>query len=174
VFCNMIYIEKASLADVPQLSALVNEAYRGESSKKGWTTEAELLDGMRIDEETLTGYIQDADTTILKYINKTGDLEACVYLKTGDCKVYIGMLTVKPELQNKGIGGVLLAKAHEFAIDNDCDVLWMTVISTRHELIAYYERKGFSLTGETREFPTDTRFGIQKQPLELIVMAKVL
>jgi ribosomal protein S18 acetylase RimI-like enzyme len=168
----MTCIKKASLADVPELNILINKAYRGESSKKGWTTEAYLLDGLRIDEDILTGYITDESATVFKYLDNENKITGCIYLKQGTGRLYLGMLTVNPELQNAGIGRQLLAYADDYANSINCPKLWMTVISTRHELIAYYERKGFKVTGEKKPFPTDTRFGIQKQPLELIVMEK--
>jgi ribosomal protein S18 acetylase RimI-like enzyme len=170
----MPLINKALLTDVAELNKLINLAYRGDSSKKGWTTEADLLDGLRIDETTLTEYIDDANTTMLKYTNDSGEIEGCVYLNVNDGKVYIGMLTVNPELQNSGIGKQLLAAAEAHATEQGCHKLWMTVITTRYELIAYYQRKGFNLTGELKPFPTDTKFGIQKQPLELLVMEKLI
>jgi ribosomal protein S18 acetylase RimI-like enzyme len=170
----MAHITPSTLNDVSELNILINKAYRGESSKKGWTTEANLLDGLRIDEATLVEYINDADTAILKYTNNNGGIEGCVYLNRGTDKLYIGMLSVNPELQNTGIGRQLLEAATEHAKQLNCDTLWMTVISTRSELIAYYERKGFELTGEKKPFPTDTKFGIQKQPLELIVLQKLI
>lgn len=170
----MPLINKALLTDVTELNTLINLAYRGDSSKKGWTTEADLLDGLRIDEATLTEYIGDVNTTILKYTNDSDEIEGCVYLNLSDGKLYIGMLTVNPELQNSGIGRRLLAAAEARATEQGCHKLWMTVITTRHELIAYYQRKGFNLTGELKPFPTDTKFGIQKQPLELLVMEKLI
>lgn len=169
----MTVIDKATLLDIPELNILVNRAYRGESSKKGWTTEADLLDGLRIDEDTLTTYITDTDTVILKYTDQK-NIRGCIYLKANEQKLYIGMLTVDPLLQNSGIGKVLLNEAHKYAQTIGCRKLWMTVISARKELISYYERRGFQLTGETRPFPVDTKFGIQKQPVELTVMEKTL
>lgn len=170
----MFNIKQSTLADVHELNTLINSAYRGESSKKGWTTEAHLLDGLRIDEPTLATYFEDADTTILKYTDFDNKIQACVYLQAQGGKLYIGMLTVNPELQNSGIGRQLLEAAEEYARTINCHTLWMTVINTRHELIAYYERKGFNKTGEEKPFPTDPVFGIQKQDFVLIVMKKLI
>jgi ribosomal protein S18 acetylase RimI-like enzyme len=167
-------IAKALLTDVTELNTLINNAYRGDASKKGWTTEAHLLDGLRIDEATLAEYINDANTHLLKYSNDNGQIEACVYLNINDGKLYIGMLTVNPQLQNAGIGRQLLLAADTYAKQNNCHTLWMTVIASRSELLAYYERKGFNLTGEKKPFPADTKFGIQKQPLELVVLEKLV
>jgi N-acetylglutamate synthase-like GNAT family acetyltransferase len=84
------------------------------------------------------------------------------------------MLTVEPELQAKGIGAKLIARSEAEALQLNYTKLWMTVLSTRSELIAYYQRKGFELTGAKKPFPNDNKFGIAKQPLELLVMEKQL
>jgi len=97
-------ITKATIADVTELTQLVNSGYRGESSKKGWTTEANLLDGIRIDENTMIRYFQDPYITILKYVNDEGKIIGCVYLEIKGDRLYLGMLTVSPLLQANGIG----------------------------------------------------------------------
>ena len=167
-------ISKAILNDVPGLALLVNTAYRGKESQKGWATEAHLLDGLRIDEETLTGYFNDKDTTILKYENKAGQLEACVYLQIRGDKVYLGMLSVLPTLQDKGIGRQLLQACESFAKENNCHAIFMTVISSRHELLNWYERRGYKRTGEVLPFHENEKFGIPREPIELSVLEKVV
>ncbi|HZY39834.1 MAG TPA: GNAT family N-acetyltransferase [Mucilaginibacter sp.] len=165
-------ITKATAADVPELNILVNSAYRGESSKKGWTTEANLLDGIRIDQETLYSYFDDPKITILKNINEEGRITGCVYLEERQPKLYVGMFSVSPDLQAGGIGRALLLAAEDFAKEIDCHTLTMTVISTRHELISWYERRGFKATGEIQPFHDGKKFGIPRQEIELIVMEK--
>lgn len=158
--------------DIPVLVRLVNSAYRGEGSKKGWTTEADLLDGTRTDEANIYDLINDPGAVILKCLNEEGGIIACVYLQKQQHKLYLGMLSVSPDLQGAGIGKILLAAAEEHAVKNECKSVFMTVISVRHELIAWYERHGYKKTGETKPFPVGEKFGIQKQPLELIVLEK--
>jgi GNAT superfamily N-acetyltransferase len=165
-------ITKATAADVPELNVLVNSAYRGESSKKGWTTEAHLLDGIRIDDETLYGYFNDPKITILKNLDDEGRITGCVYLEKRPPKLYVGMFSVSPVLQAGGIGRALLLAAEDFAREVDCHTLTMTVISTRLELISWYERRGFKATGETQPFHDGKKFGIPKAEIELIVMEK--
>ena len=167
-------ITKATLQDVASLAVLVNTAYRGEESQKGWATEAHLLDGQRIDEEMLTGYINNPDITILKYTNNEGALEACVHLELKPGKLYLGMLSVLPHLQDKGIGRQLLVAGEEFAHANHRSVIVMTVISSRLELINWYERRGYIRTGEVVPFHADPRFGIPKENIELVVLEKKL
>lgn len=168
-------VSKASLHDVPELTNLVNSAYRGESSARGWTTEAYLLEGIRIDEATFSEYFTNPDITILKYTNSEDQIIACVYLQQQSNKLYLGMLTVKPELQTQGIGRALLQIVEEYARQLKCIVITMTVITKRDELIAYYQRRGYRITGETEPFPVEHhKFGIPKEKLELMIMEKSL
>lgn len=165
-------ITKATLADVSELTALVNSAYRGESSQKGWTSEAHLLDGIRIDEPTMAEYLQDADTTILKYTDDNGQIVGCVYLQLRKQRLYLGMLTVSPTLQTSGIGRQLLHEAEMIAHQLNCRVIFMTVITTRLELIKWYERRGYQATGKIEPFPEDTKFGAPKEVIQLAVFEK--
>ncbi len=165
-------ITQATAADVPELNILVNSAYRGESSKKGWTTEANLLDGIRIDEETLYGYFDDPKVVILKNTDEEGRITGCVYLEKRPPKLYVGMFSVSPVLQAQGTGRALLLAAEDFAREIGCHTLTMTVISTRHELISWYERRGFKATGETQPFHDGKKFGVPRQEIELIVLEK--
>jgi GNAT superfamily N-acetyltransferase len=164
-------ITKASPSDVPELSRLINSAYRGETSKKGWTTEAHLLDGIRIDEPTIYKYLDNPNIIILKNTDE-GQITGSVYLEVRGDKLYVGMFSVSPLVQNKGTGRQLLLAAESYAKQLNCHTLTMTVISTRHELISWYERRGFRATGEVEPFHDGTKFGIPKAHIELIVMEK--
>ncbi|MCX6216939.1 GNAT family N-acetyltransferase [Spirosoma sp.] len=161
----------ATEQDIPALDRLVNSAYRGDSSRKGWTTEADLLDGIRTSEESLRAILGNPNAQILKY-EQADRLLGCVYLEQKGDDLYLGMLTVSPEAQAGGIGKHLLTAAENVAIAKKCRAVTMTVITQRHELIAWYERRGYRSTGETQPFPDDPRFGIPKQPLAFIVMEK--
>jgi ribosomal protein S18 acetylase RimI-like enzyme len=169
-----VNILHADINDIPELVKLVNSAYRGETSKKGWTTEADLLDGIRTDEEALKEAMEKPGATILKFLNDAGEISGSVYLQKLEEKMYLGMLTVSPEIQAKGIGKQLLKASEDYAMSVGCSVVTMTVISVRKELIGWYERHGYRSTGKKEPFPDDVRFGIPKQPLEFIVMEKSL
>lgn len=166
-------IRPATLADVPTLDRLVNSAYRGDSSRKGWTTEADLLDGIRTSEASLTHMIQNPGAVIL-VVEENNDIPACVYLEQQGDVLYLGMLTVNPEKQGQGFGAVLMDASEKRAKALGCRAIQMTVITVRDNLIAYYKRKGFEDTGERKPFPNDPAFGIPKQPLEFLVMEKRL
>jgi len=165
-------IVKATVADVPQLNVLVNSAYRGDESKKGWTTEADMLDGTRVDEAALRDLIQKPGTTFLKY-EEDGILLGCVELRIDGRKLYLGTLSVNPNIQNKGIGKKLLQAGEDHARQVGCSTMTMTVIDSRHELIDWYVRHGYVLTGERKPFIVpDERWGIPKQKLEFVVLEK--
>jgi predicted N-acetyltransferase YhbS len=157
----------------------VNSAYRGDSSRRGWTTEADLLGGQRTDPVTLAGQLRAAGTTVL-VAEDAGRLVGCVLVEpvsadAGEREAYLGMLTVDPGLQTRGVGSVLVGAAEAFARDalSAC-AMRMTVIAQRTELIAWYERRGYARTGETQPFPYgDARFGLPKRDdLHFIVLRK--
>lgn len=167
-------ISKATLADVPALNTLVNSAYRGEEARQGWTTEADLLDGTRIDEAALRDLLQKQDTTVLKY-EEDKTLLGCVELRKQGGKLYLGMLSVKPKTQGKGIGKKLLEAAEVYARQLNCIAITMNVIDGRQELINWYVRHGYHLTGERKPFIVpDERWGIPKKHLEFVLLEKLV
>ena len=165
-------ISKSTVTDVPELNALINSAYRGEDSKRGWTTEADLLTGARIDEEELIKIIFSRDTFILKYAEDK-KIIACMLLEKRANALYLGMLTVSPELQGKGVGKELLKAAEQYAMQFECDKIEMSVISIRHELIEWYQRHGYKDTGKRKQFPVELKkFEISATPLEFLILEK--
>ena len=167
-------IKIAELKDVEEITHLVNSAYRGEHSKNGWTTEADFFEGIRTNVEKLQETMNNPATFFLKYM-ENGEIKACVLLENQKTALYLGMLTVSPFLQGSGIGKKLLAAAESKAKELGLPKIFMTVISIRHELIAWYERKGYKSTGEIKPFPKeDISFGLPKQHLEFIVMEKTI
>ncbi|MCM2351633.1 MAG: GNAT family N-acetyltransferase [Bacteriovoracaceae bacterium] len=161
----MITFRKAELNDIEKLHLLVNSAYRGDSSKKGWTTEADLLGGQRTDPEGLKEMINTADAQIELALSE-GVILGCVYVRNESDAVYFGMLTVNPELQTQGLGKELLKRVEELTRAWGKNIIRMTVIGQRQELIAFYERRGYQRTGKTEPFPDhDPRFGLPKTKL---------
>jgi ribosomal protein S18 acetylase RimI-like enzyme len=165
-------ITPATLTDVPELVLLINSSYRGESSKKGWTTEANLIGGQRIDNEGLTEQMADPNAVILKNTNNEGQITGCVYLQKRVDKLYLGMLTVSPTLQANGLGRQLLQAAEEYARSINYHTITMTVITTRTELLEWYERRGYSKTGEVIPLVITEKLGILKQPVEMFKLEK--
>lgn len=169
------HISVASLKDVTAVTHLLNSAYRGESSKRGWTTEAHLISGnIRTDENNLKQIMQQPQSVILKYVNGAGEIIGCVNLQQHDAKVYLGMFSVLPHLQGSGIGKQILAAADEYAKHLQCISVYMSVISVREELISWYKRNGYVATGERKPFIEDNLTGKHLQPLEFIILEKIL
>ena len=159
---------RATLADIPSLVALVTSAYRGELSRQGWTTEADLLDGQRIDPEVLRQDIERPRSRVI--LAECADAEgmrllACVHVAADDGAAYLGMFSVRPDGQGRGVGKQVLREAERFARhDLQLPAMRMTVIDVRKELIAFYERRGYHRTGITKPFPYgDERFGIPRR-----------
>ncbi len=167
-------IAKVDTEDISSLNTLINSAYRGEFSKKGWTTEANILEGSRTTEEELLEIIQDASNTILKFSDNS-KIIGCVLLKAKANELYLGMLTVSPELQNSGVGKKLLKQAEVFAAEMQLPKIVMTVITVREELIAWYKRNGYVDTGAREPFPVSDVFNpTTQEPLEFMVLEKVI
>lgn len=169
-------IRVATQADLPALHALVERAYRGDSARRGWTHEADLLDGQRTDLDALADMIAAPDASIL-VADAAGRIIGCVEIADkGGGTCYLGMLSVDPSSQASGLGKRLIAAAESTAIARGARRMEMTVIVQRPELIAYYERRGYARTGEHRPFPhDDPRFGLPRtRTLKFVVLARAL
>ncbi|HZN14183.1 MAG TPA: GNAT family N-acetyltransferase [Acidimicrobiales bacterium] len=167
---------EAQADDVDVVHALVQAAFRGDASRAGWTTEADLLDGQRTDPEALAEIIV-SETGALLLAEDGGEIAACCHLeRRADATAYLGMLSVGPTLQGAGVGRALLAEAERRATAFGARRMRMTVIRQRTELIEWYERRGYHRTGETQPFPYgDERFGLPKvDDLEFVVLEKPL
>ncbi len=163
----------ATHSDVPELNRLVNSAYRGDSSRAGWTTEADLLEGVRTNPENLLSDIENPDSRIELLFDSNQVLQGCVCLRkkpNGIC--YLGTLSVNPLLQGKGCGKLILDHSEKVAKEWNCNQISMSVISRRHELIAYYERRGYRLTGNTEPFPVEPELFQWK--VENLVLAELI
>jgi len=166
----------ATLDDVDALVALVTSAYRGDASRAGWTTEADLLDGNRIDPGVLRADIERPRSQVL-LARRGGELLACAHVAVEDGAGYFGMFAVRPGLQRGGIGKAVLAEAERIVREDwRLPLMRMTVIDLREELIAWYERRGYRRTGIKKPFPAvDPRFGIPKRgDLRFEVLEKAL
>ena len=171
----------ATIDDIPALVSLVTSAYRGEVSKQGWTTEADLLDGNRIDADVLRRDIERPRSLVL-IAERPGEghaagMLACAHVCEEAGAGYFGMFSVKPDLQGGGVGKAVMAEAERIVRDDwALPAMRMTVIDVRDELIAWYERRGYRRTGIKKPFPYgDPRYGIPKRDdLRFEVLEKVL
>ncbi|GHA77196.1 GNAT family N-acetyltransferase [Cognatilysobacter bugurensis] len=166
---SALSFRRATPGDVDALVALVESAYRGEVSRAGWTTEADLLDGRRTGPDDVNACIDRTRSAVLvaeqDAADGTRDLVACAHVAEEDGAGYFGMFSVRPTLQGSGVGKRLLEHAERFVREHwSLPVMRMTVIDVREELIAFYERRGYRRTGIVKPFPYgDERFGIPRR-----------
>ncbi len=176
-------IAPARRADLDDLAAMVNSAYRGETARRGWTHESDLLDGQRTDAATLADEIEAPDPSTILLLREAagGEILGCVMVQRfrDDAErllCHLAMLTVRPDRQGQGLGAKLIAEAERHARDLGCVAVEMTVIHGRAELVAFYERRGYRRTGRTKPFPYgDERFGLPRRTdLHFVVLEKPL
>ena len=169
----------ADTADVDTIVELVESAYRGAESLTGWTSEADLIGGQRTDAELISTLLTTPGSHML-LAEEDGTLQVCCELREPAAAggiAYFGTFAVRPSLQKGGYGRIVLAEAERVVRDDfGAGILEMTVIKQRKELIAWYERRGYALTGELRPFPYgDERFGTPKvDDLEFATLAKII
>ena len=176
-----LQFRRANHRDVDALVALVESAYRGDASRAGWTTEADLLDGRRTGADDIAACI-DRDRSLILIGERDGELLACAHVAAepagnGGNAGYFGMFSVRPQLQRAGIGKSMLAEAERIvAAEWGLASMRMTVIDLRDELIAFYERRGYHRTGIFKPFPYgDERFGVpRRDDLRFEVLEKPL
>ena len=163
------------------MADLVNAAYRGEGGHTGWTSEAGLVAGQRISCAALQEELASSSEVSILILRDTQELLACIRLEKtkearGRTRCYIGMLAVRPSIQNRGLGRVILQHAEAAGRAAGAQLARMTVVSVRNSLIAWYERQGYRRTGETERFPyEDPGVGTALRPdLEFVVLEKDL
>lgn len=173
-FTNLC-IRIALPADLRAIELLLNNAYRGESSKQGWTTEASLIAGnTRVNERMLKQVTDMPNSAFLVYLNELSEITGCVNLQQHGNRIYLGMFSVSPAMQGAGIGKQLLKASEEYSASLHCQRIYMTVITARTELIDWYKRYGYCDTGERKPFYEDDVTGKHLQKLEFMVLEKRL
>ena len=174
-----MHVSIARESDLEAVATLVNSAFRGDSSRAGWTTEADMVGGQRTDADSLRADLASRAGAVLLTMRDEPDgaLLGCVWLEPKSPDVwYLGMFTIRPDLQSRQLGRTMLKEAEGFAAARGARRVRMTVISVRDSLIAWYERRGYSRTGEVLPFPYgNDRFGIPlRADLEFAALEKEL
>ena len=164
----------AADADLEAVADLVNASYRGSG---GWTSEVGVVDGARTSAAALRADRVAAPQAVLLVWRDAPDapILGCVWLEpAGDAVWYLGLLTVRPDLQDRKLGRAVLEAAESHALAKGARRMRMTVVDIRDTLIAWYERRGYARTGETQAFPYhDQRFGVPKRDdLAFIVLER--
>ena len=173
-----VIFREAEPRDAEVIVDVIESAYRGPGSRAGWTTEADLLDGQRTDSDEIHAALRRPGVTVIVAVEETGAVLGCCQIERRHRAIaYFGSFAVRPGLQRQGLGRRLLAEAERRArAEWDVEAMEMTVIAQRQDLISWYERRGYALTGETRPFPYgDERAGSPRRPdLHFVVLQKSL
>ncbi|WP_066552793.1 GNAT family N-acetyltransferase [Croceicoccus bisphenolivorans] len=148
-----VLIEPAKAGDLPALSFMVENCYRGDHARMGWTNEADILGDTRLADGELAAMFADPDVVI--FVARNGDdIVGCVTVSDQPPDVaYVGMLCVDPPFQSSGLGSRLLKTAELLCHNLGVKRARMTVIDTRDSLIAWYLRNGYEPTGERLPYP---------------------
>ncbi len=164
-----VIIRAAAAADLPALHALIERAYRGEAARVGWTHEADLVAGTRLEPGELAAALVDPAVRLLSATFQREPVGCVQVTRCGPARAYLGLLTVDPMRQASGLGARLLASGEAAARALGADTIEMTVVDLRTELIAWYERRGYRVTGERRPFPVPAL-----RRVEFVVLERVL
>lgn len=157
----------AGPADAPAVRALIESGYRGDSARKGWSNEADLLDGDRTTPEEVAAMIAAPEKRVL-LAERDGALVGTVTITDlGQGLAYMGLLCIDPDLQAGGLGRALVAEVEKLAASAfGATRMELIVVDARAELIAWYERRGYVRTGELRPFPLPLDVSFQMVVLE--------
>ena len=151
---DIVTIRVANHEDLPALHPVIERAYRGETARRGWTHEADLIEGQRTDILTLAAIIDDTAQRLLVAVKDDAPVGCVQVSDRGGGLSYLGLLCIDPDLQAAGLGKQLVAAAEDLARDTfGATVMEMTVIDVRRKLIEFYERRGYRVSGEKRDFP---------------------
>ncbi|KJV34422.1 hypothetical protein VI06_00980 [Aquitalea magnusonii] len=146
-------------ADAQEIATLVNRAYRPSPQEGGWTHEANLIAGERINLSQVLSLFHEQSTVLL--LCHGVEIVACVHVQGGQSGAYIGMLATNPGMQAQGLGKQMLLHAEAYATEHlKASVFRMSVLSSRPELLAFYQRRGYVLTGEVAEYPLSAGVGL--------------
>ncbi len=168
-------IRRANIEDISKIVKLVESVYRGEAATKGWTSESDILDGQRTDAQMIREMIEEPESLLFVIDHDKDTLAASVHLKKESNFGYVGMVSVSTAVQNQGVGKKLLLFCEEQIRSWGFGLAKITVIHSRLELIAWYERFGYVRNGVSQPFPEDPRFGRPKVAgLKLVELEKIL
>ena len=172
-------LHRAAEAEYKEIVDLANLAFRGSGAGASWNSEAGFIEGARLTETLLRADLASRPLAqLLTYREEAnGGLLGTVCLEPREDGVwYLGLLTVRPDLQRKQMGRALLATAENFANERGAHRIRMWVVNVRKTLIAWYERRGYIVTSETQPFPyDDNRFGKPlRDDLHFVLLEKEL
>lgn len=171
-----VVYRRAVASDSENLVELIRSAYRGEVSRSGWTSEADFVEGDRIDTDQVLSMIESDDSCLL-VLERAEEIVGCCHLQNrGEGNTYFGTFSVRPTLQGEGLGDHLLSEAErEASAAYGAAELEIAVLGQQKKLIEWYERRGFRRTGDTQPFPTDEKFARPlREGLYFVILKKDL
>ena len=162
-------IARVETADLGALTTLINNAYRGEA---GWTSEGAYLEGKRTTLADMETLFVRPDLELFKCCLPNGDVVGFVSFQYRPDDLYLSLLSVSPECQDRGVGRKLLEFAETQARSLKKPAILITVVNIRTELISWYERRGYFITGNTKPFPIEA--GEPRVAIHLVEMRKLI
>lgn len=168
----MVKFRAAMASDIGAMVPLINAAYRGAGDKRGWTTEEHLVEGARAEPEELREMMGASNARFELAIDDGGALLGSVHLRNEGSSCYLGMLSVDPRQQARGVGRTMLERGEAIAREWGCERMRISVLEVRAELLAYYERRGYRRTGRSFEFPTTNRSSPKIAGIRLVELEK--
>ena len=169
-----MHFRLANITDIPQILDLVNISYRSKTVR-GWTSESEIIDGLRLNESHATTLILKEDSFLILALEQN-ELIGCVHIEYNVNLAYLGLLTIHPNFQNKGLGKILLTHAENFCANyNNITHIEMSVLSLRKELLNFYQRRGYLLTNKIENYPLHANVGVPKDSnIKVLYLKKAL
>jgi ribosomal protein S18 acetylase RimI-like enzyme len=155
---SMISIRNAGENDVEPIVRLVNTAF---------LVEQFFIERDRTNPEMIRG-LMDKGRFVLA---EDGPSPAgCVYVELRGERGYLGMLSVDPARQRRGLGRQLMAAAENYFREAGCRFSDLLIVNVRTELLTMYRQLGYVETGTA---PYENRFPT-KMPVHFIAMSKPL
>ncbi len=154
-----ISVRRAHADDSPAIAALVNRAYQVES----FFVDGERTNAAEIAEMSRTG-------AFLVLEQARGELAAAVFVDSHGDSAYIGMLSVSPDMQGRGLGKRLVRIAEALGEAMGCSSVGLKIVNLREDLGRWYRSLGYEEVG-TSEY---VRHRPVKQPCHFIEMRRRL
>jgi len=167
------YFRCAKPEDAEAISKLVNQAFRPRAGIAGWTHEAHLIAGDRIDPAQVQRAMA-SDVAVLWLGIADDEVVACVQVEHAGASARIGMLAVAPGRQGGGLGKAMLAHAEAHAVKRwKVEKFVVNVLPARAELLAFYLRRGYRRSGVVFDYPTTADVGVPLDPeLKIEILEK--
>jgi N-acetylglutamate synthase-like GNAT family acetyltransferase len=154
-----VSVRRATSSDLPAIAALVNRAYKVESF---------FVDGDRTTAAELAQLMHGGTFLVLEH--NAGGLAAAIYVEAHQDAAYIGLLSVSPDMQGRGLGKRLVRIAEALGEAMGCQSAGLKIVNLREDLGRWYRSLGYAEVGAS---PYDPSRPV-KQPCHFIEMRRSL